>query len=199
LHLSGHGNAARIELEAEDGDAAWTSTGVLVESLRAANDPLGLIVLSSCAAAGELGDGHALAVALVAAGVPRVVAMQAPVGDEYGTALLSAFYGALSQPDTPLVSRALAEARRASHREGPAEWATVTLVLGAEDRPLLDGSFDLEPLSRLPVHKPTGPAPVLDQEQLIGRRKESRAMMRALRRPVGEAGPPGVVLTLFVL
>jgi CHAT domain-containing protein len=69
---------------------------------------------------------------VVRAGVPRVLARQAPVSDGYATALTAAFYRHLADDDAPTAGRALADARRATLGDAGAERATATLVVAGD-------------------------------------------------------------------
>ena len=84
---------------------------------------------------------------LVGAGVPMVLAMQAPVTDRYATALSAEFYRRLATDASPDPLLALAGARRAAERDrqallsgsslrGRAEWVTPALVTRALRLPL---------------------------------------------------------------
>jgi tetratricopeptide (TPR) repeat protein len=200
LHLSGHGSPSAIELEDQDGGVLPTSAASLAEALRATGAALPLVFLSACHSAG---DSAGLATELVRAGVPRVLAMQAPVSDGYATDLAHAFYEHLSRVAWPRAGVALALARQAlqTREDRPrAEWAVPTLLLAGDDAPLLDSDLDQVPLRRPPVHTPAaGPVPALDLGRLVGRRREVRGALRSLRgdraftAAHGEAG--AVVLT----
>ncbi|MGH3813329.1 MAG: TIR domain-containing protein, partial [Pseudonocardiaceae bacterium] len=185
LHLSGHGDETGIELEDEDGAPVPTQATDLADALRASGRVVPLVFLASCHGAG---NPEGLALTLHRLGLPRVIAMQAPVRDRYATDLAAAFYQHLSVPAFPLVGLALARARQelAKHTADQAaqlpspEWAIATLT-ATEDGPLLDGDLELMPLRRPPVHQATGPVPALGVGELIGRRVELRETLRTLR------------------
>ncbi|MGH3684092.1 MAG: TIR domain-containing protein [Pseudonocardiaceae bacterium] len=199
LHLSGHGDEIGIELEDEDGAPVPTRAADLADALRATGRVVPLVFLSSCPGAG---DPEGLALTLHRLGLPRVIAMQAPVSDQYATELAGEFYRQLSVPAFPRVGVALALARRklasqpsdqAAQRPSP-EWATATLT-STDDGPLIDGDLTLVPLRRPPVHLATGPVPALGVGELIGRRVELRETLRTLRdgsRSVALTGIGGV-------
>jgi tetratricopeptide (TPR) repeat protein len=185
LHLSGHGDEAGIELEDEDGAPLPTRAADLADALRATGRVVPLVFLSSCHGAG---NPEGLALTLHRLGIPRVIAMQAPVTDRYATELAAAFYRHLSVPAFPRAGVALARARhelasqpsdQAAQPTSP-EWAIATLT-AIEDGPLIDGDLDLVPLRRVPVHLATGPVPALGVGELIGRRVELRETLRTLR------------------
>ncbi|HET9255737.1 MAG TPA: TIR domain-containing protein, partial [Pseudonocardiaceae bacterium] len=185
LHLSGHGNQTGIELEDEDGAPVPTSATELAAALKAAGGIVPLVFVSSCHGAD---NPEGLALALHRLGLPRVIAMQAPVTDRYATEMAAEFYRQLSVPAFPRVGMALARARQAlaqrqladtAERPCP-EWATATLV-ATDDEPLIDSDLELVPLRRVPVHLATGPVPALGMGELIGRRAELRRALRALR------------------
>ncbi len=197
LRLSGHGDETGIELKDEDGAPLPTRAADLADALRATGRVVPLVFLSSCRGAG---NPEGLALTLHRLGLPRVIAMQAPVTDRYATELAAAFYRQLSVPAFPRAGVALTRARQELAKQGPgvaaerpsAEWATATLT-ATEDGPLIDGDLDQVPLRRPPVHLATGPVPALGVGELIGRRVELRETLRTLR---GEPGDPSsVVLT----
>ena len=128
---------------------------------------------------------------LVAAGVPTVLAMQAPVTDRYATALSAEFYRRLATDATPDPLLALAEARRSAERDrqalppgsplrGPAEWATPALTTRALRLPLFNPR---EPFG--PVQPPQAPVladgvVVREVGDFVGRRRETREARRVL-------------------
>ncbi len=150
------------------------------------------------------GEGEAVlasfAAQLVRAGVPMVLAMQAPVTDPYATALSAGFYRRLATGANPDPLPALAEARRAAERDrqalppgsprrGPAEWATPALTTRALRLPLFSRR---EPPG--PVHLPQAPVlaegvVVREVGDFVGRRAE----LRQARRVLGGTGA-GLVL-----
>ena len=130
---------------------------------------------------------------LVTAGVPQVLAMQAPVSDAYATALGGEFYRHLATDASPDPLLALAGARRAAERDrqalppgsplrGPAEWATPALTTRALRLPLFNRR---EPSG--PVHPPL--APVLAEgvvvREIVGDFVGRRGEMRQARRVLG--------------
>ena len=141
------------------------------------------------------GGGEAVlasfAAELVAAGVPMVLAMQAPVTDRYATALSAEFYRRLATDATPDPLLALAEARRAAERDrqnlppgsplrGPAEWATPALTTRALRLPLFNPR---EPFA--PVQPPQAPVladgvVVREVGEFVGRRRDTRQARRVL-------------------
>ena len=150
------------------------------------------------------GEGEAVlasfAAHLVGAGVPMVLAMQAPVTDRYATALSAELYRRLATDASPDPLLALAGARRAAERErqapppgsplrGRAEWATPALASRALRLPLFSRR---EPFG--PVHLPLAPVlaegvVVREVGDFVGRRRE----MREARRVLGGA-KAGLVL-----
>ena len=128
---------------------------------------------------------------LVGAGVPQVLAMQAPVTDRYATALSGEFYRHLATDASPDPLLALAEARRAAERDrqalppgsplrGPAEWATPALMTRALRLPLFNRR---EPFG--PVRPPQAPVlaegvVVREVGDFVGRRGELRQARRVL-------------------
>jgi tetratricopeptide (TPR) repeat protein len=144
------------------------------------------------------GEGEAalasFAALLIEAGVPQVLAMQAPVSDRYATDLCAGFYRRLATDASPDPLLALGEARRAAERErlalpvgsprrGPAEWATPSLVARGLRLPLFNRR---EPFGE--VHLPQAPVlaegiVVREVGEFVGRRSEMRQARRALAGP----------------
>ena len=190
LHLSAHGSAAGVELDDEDGNPVWVEGAAFVAQLRAAGRPLPLLVLSSCA--GSAGGSDALAAVLVRHGVDRVLAMQASVTDQYATRLTKEFYERLAADAEMSVARALAEARRDTEADrlaaqqagsGPQrpEYGVATLLAGGDDPPLRDRVAQEVPLAR-PTRVPSGTGVrELRIGDLIGRRRQLRTALAALR------------------
>ncbi|MBL8327814.1 MAG: CHAT domain-containing protein [Rubrivivax sp.] len=212
LHLSGHGGPGSIEMEDEDGAPVNVSARELAQSLLAAHRNVPLVFLSSCFGATPGADAGAMAVELVRAGVPAVVAMQAGVTDRYASELAHAFYAALAEKEHARPAQALANARQALEqarlnalRRGAAppalraEYATAALYGAADDAALVDFAQPREPLSSPPVHRAAGPMPNLGLGELVGRRRELREVLRVLRdHPASVAARGqlcGVVLT----
>ncbi|GAA0486448.1 hypothetical protein Ade02nite_10230 [Paractinoplanes deccanensis] len=185
LHLSAHGSPDVVELEDEDGDPKPVSYRELMDAVKDTRAPVPLIVLSSCAGAA---GGEAMAAELIAAGADRVVAMQAPVTDEYATRLLAAFYRELIACAASDVAGALARARREVERarrsDGrvlPPEYAVATLLCADRDTPLIDTG--LSPVELTAQTVPSGTSVrELALGQLIGRRAQLREATAALRR-----------------
>src|SRR5271166_2573298 len=150
----------------------------------------------------DQGEGEAMlasfAAQLIEAGVPQVLAMQAPVTDRYATELCAGFYRRLAADASPDPLLALAEARRAAERDrlalppsapqrGPAEWATPALTARGLRLPLFNRR---EPFGQ--VHPPQTPVlaegvVVREVGEFVGRRREMREARRALGG--NKAGP----------
>ena len=139
LHYLGHGQfvhgAGALFLEAQDGTMAIASEDKLLARL--GNSNLQLIFLAACdsarrdaplqndseqTGAAELG----LAAALVAAGVPAVVAMQSHVSIEGAYHLTAEFYRRLFW-ENGSVDLALNQARKLLYDDNDGEWATPVL------------------------------------------------------------------------
>jgi tetratricopeptide (TPR) repeat protein len=207
LHLSCHGMPGKLELEDEEGRAVPATAEDLLGPIRRTGRPLPLVFLSACHGGVEAGQTASFAEELLRAGVPCVLAMQTSVSDHHATQLARAFYDSLASREILLPSRALAGARKdlegarlkAVQRGDPPaetqpEYATATLFVGGEDEPrLADFALDKEPLRERPVHEMAGPVPQLRVDDLIGRRRELRETLRALRDE--KRARAGVVLT----
>ena len=207
LHLSCHGLPGQLELEDEDGRAVRVTAQQLLDPIRDAGRPLPMVFLNTCHGGVHEGEAASFAEALLRAGVPCVLAMQASVTDRYASQLALEFYkGLVADGESLLPSRALAHARgvletarqaEASRSgatfETPPEYASAALFVAGEERPLADFGRNKEPLRMTPVHELAGPVPQLKVDELIGRRKELRLLLRALRDPQRQYA--GVVLT----
>ncbi|HEU0016490.1 MAG TPA: CHAT domain-containing protein, partial [Longimicrobium sp.] len=206
LHLSCHGMPGALELEDEEGRAVRASADELVEPIRRTHRPLPLVLLNACHGGVADGQTASLAEALLRAGIPAVLAMQTSVSDFYATEFARAFYHHLASREHLLASRALAAARKELERkrqeaarqgaplaQTQPEYATPSLFVAGEERPLADFARDRQPLSIRPVYQVAGPVPQLRIDDLIGRRRELRDTLRTLRDPSGAYA--GVVLT----
>jgi hypothetical protein len=174
LHISCHGLPGALELEDEDGRAVRTTARDLLEPISRTGRPLPMVFLNSCH--GGVHDGQAASFAedLLRAGIPCVLAMQSSVTDRYATQLALKFYRSLAKGETLLPSRALADARgelererlAEGQREGPKfqtppEYASASLFVADEERPLADFGRDKEPLKTRVVRDMAGPVPQL--------------------------------------
>ena len=221
LHLSCHARPGELILETASGQPDPISAARLLEEGVPAGADLPMVVLSGCStglaarqvrlhpdAAGTVqtdragqrlkhGDGEGEAVLasfaahLVAAGVPQVLAMQAPVTDAYATTLSGELYRRLATDASPDPLLALAEARRAAERDrqalppgsplrGPAEWATPALTTRGLRLPLFNRREQFGD-----VHPPQAPVLaegviVREVGEFVGRRREMREARRAL-------------------
>ena len=207
LHLSCHGGPGNLQLEDEDGCPVPTSATELLGPIAGAGKPLPLVFVNACLGGiPRQADTASLAEEILRAGVPCVLAMQTSVSDHYATALARAFYEHLARREPPLASRALAAARydveqarlAAVQRGAPLvetwpEYATATLYVAGEELPLADFAIEKIPLKERTVYTVTGPVPQLRIDDLIGRRRELRETLRALRD--GTRAYAGVVLT----
>jgi hypothetical protein len=114
--------------------------------------------------------------------------MQASVGDGYATDLAGRFYGYLASHDAPLVSSALAHARRDLEQTRPQrpwderlpEYATPALFTAAREIALLDRSLPKASWKEPEQARDTGAVPMLSIGDLVGRRSELRRVYRIL-------------------
>jgi hypothetical protein len=182
-----------MELETEDGEPLPVSAAELADAIRAAQEPLPLVVLATCHGGVAASDTASFAQGLLEHGIPMVLAMQSTISDWYATRLAGTFYGHLARRDVRLPSHALALARqdvekerREALRQGQAgafsvpEYATPSLFCAGDEIPLLN--WDADKLESLRPSRPpaTGPVPLLKIGDLIGRREELRDLLRIL-------------------
>src|SRR6266571_2421321 len=176
LHLSCHARPGELVLETVGGQVDPVSADRLLDEGVPAGADLPMVVLSGCSTGlaarqgrlrpddaqpgsatgtrqqmkreGEAALGS-VAARLIEAGVPQVLAMQAPVTDAYATQLSAGFYRRLATGASPDPLLALSEARRAAERDrlalpadsprrGPAERATPTLLARGLRLPLFN-------------------------------------------------------------
>ena len=230
LHMSCHARPGELILETADGLADPVNPERLLEEGVPAGADLPMVVLSGCSTGltarqvrlhpvttgtGQTGSGGhhvkledsggeaalaSFAARLIEAGVPQVLAMQAPVSDAYATQLSGEFYRRLATDAFPDPLLALAEARRVAERDrlalpvgsprrGRAEWATPALLARGLRLPLFNRR---EPFGE--VRPPVAPVlaegvVVREVGEFVGRRREMREARRAL---TGQKG--GLVL-----
>ena len=192
LHLSGHGGAAGIELEDEDGRATLVAPGELAAAITAAERQVPLVFLSCCDPATGRGSSRGLAERLLEAGLSQVVAMQGNVSDRYAIELAGQFYAVLAGAPDREPAAALAAARRAVERERQKaltqgvkmapEFATATMFCVGAPQPVV-GAGEPRPLTQRPAVVAAGPVPLLGVDDLVGRRREVRTAVRALTDP----------------
>lgn len=149
LHFIGHGafpDASRpgtVVLTGPGGESDAVTGGELSTMLLGCDD-LRLVVLNACDT-GSLPrrDGldpfAGVAAALLQGGIPAVVAMQFPIGDEAAVRFAGSIYTILA--DGEPIEAAVAEGRQAifnhDRQRGSHEWATPVLFLQAQDGDLL--------------------------------------------------------------
>ena len=151
VHYMGHGDFAATKggmllLEDADGHAVPTSAKAFAHLLR--DEPLRLVFLNACdtGATPQLDGLHpfaGVAAALVANGVPAVVAMQFPITDRAALTFSKVFYARIAAGDA--VDVAVAQGRsalylaavRAGGDDDAGEWATPVLYMRAEDGTVL--------------------------------------------------------------
>ncbi len=204
LHLSCHARPGELVLETADGGQdAVTARRLLEEALPAGVD-LPMVVLSGCSTGlaarespgsdGVEGSERALggvAQQLLEAGVPVVLAMQAPVSDAYATGLVGELYEYLATADVPDPLGALSVARREveharqqlapqAPRRGRAEWATPALWLRGLRVPLFNRREPVGPVLAVAVSVLAEGIVVRKVGEFVGRRSELRAARRAL-------------------
>jgi hypothetical protein len=198
LHISCHARPGVLILEDAQGQEDRVSARRLCEEAIPAERAVPLVVLAGCST-GQDADGAeggadrlaGLARTLVRRGVPAVIAMQAPVGDRYATELTGEIYQVLSTWEEPRPLTALSHARRlleqrriaVSPPQLPPEWATPALFCAAGPLRLYDPKEPFEDIQE-------APEPVFDPDvvvrrigDMIGRRREHRLILGALRNP----------------
>jgi hypothetical protein len=161
VHYMGHGDFAATQggmllLEDDAGNAVPTSAKAFAHLLR--DEPLRLVFLNACdTGTTPQTDGlhpfAGVAAALVANGVPAVVAMQFPITDRAALTFSKVFYKRIAAGDA--VDLAVAQGRsalylaaiRAGGDDDAGEWATPVLYMRAEDGAVLGGHAVATPLA----------------------------------------------------
>jgi len=187
LHVSGHGAPGGMVFEGPNGEEVPVPASALAQALGAC-ESLRLLVTSACLTGVEASARGAtlepaVARALVRAGFPAVLAMQASVGDQFATRFLGQFYEALGGGATP--SEAISRARQAlggveAGEDAAGEWAIPVLYEGPEWGALFDEGRKWLPPAR---EAWTGWRGVSYKRrgEFVGRRDEKRRALRALR------------------
>ncbi len=145
LHFSGHGQAGHLLLEDEDRFSHPVGADALAMLL--GDSGVALAVLNACDSGTQPGGPFAgVAPALVRAGLPAVVAMQAPMPDRSARAFARSLYAALAG-GWPL-DAAVTEGRKAVALAvglNAPDWAMPVLYLRAPDGMLWEFDKDAEP------------------------------------------------------
>lgn len=213
LHLSCHAGRGVLVLEDDEGGEELVTPERLWREAIPVDRGVPLVVLAGCSTAGDVttveGDQRGmrrlpgLARELLAHGVPAVVAMQTAVGDRYATALAASLYGALATAEEPEPLRVLSRARRdveARRRESTAERALDELAgwsvpvvfrrvgseVGAAGAPLFDRGAPFDTIKE-PVEPALRRVTTRRVGEFVGRRRDERLVLRALRNADGAA------------
>ncbi|MDC0994003.1 CHAT domain-containing protein, partial [bacterium] len=208
LHLSCHGNidpkrGAVLALEDDVGEKALATVGDLMGEL---GDPsrLPLVFLSACRSAETDTDGAAkrphepLARELVRGGVANVLGWDGSVYDSDAKDFASVFYDALAHGRDVVAACAMARAdlrQRCINGEGGDHWHMARLYVGPSGGGALVDTQKARH-SRLAENAASefldterGQSPVADRRSFVGRRRELRASLKALKsRTPGKAG-----------
>lgn len=198
LHISCHAGPGALILETADGAEDIVDAARFWDEAIPDGKAPPLVVLAGCSTGRDIEreDGAGadrlpgLARTLVERGVSAVIAMQAPVGDDYATELMEGVYQALWQDPRALVAladvrRRLEEARqrrRPEHRPPP-EWATPALFTAAASSPLYDPAAPHEGVRESEDTVFDEGVVVRRIGDLVGRRRDQRLIRRALRDP----------------
>jgi CHAT domain-containing protein len=139
FHFSGHGQAGALALERPDGAVHWVRADGL--ALLLADSGVRLAILNACETGAQPGGPFVgVAPSLVRAGLPAVVAMQAPMPDGSAVCFCRNLYAALA--DGLPVDVAVVEGRKAVALEAGLtrpDWAIPVLYLRAPDGRLWNG------------------------------------------------------------
>ncbi len=191
VHITGHGGPGGLVFEGPEGEERVVTATQLAGHL-AACEGLRLAVTSAClSGATARRDGAtlqpAVARALVAAGLPAVLAMQASVSDAFATAFMGEFYRALGAGQSP--QEALTAARQnlgpsTLGDEALGEWAVPVLYEGRQPVAL----YDPQRTQALPERRKWAGWEGVSYRQpgeFTGRRDEKRRALKALRAGKG--------------
>jgi hypothetical protein len=168
LHFMGHGGfnleseEGYVYFEDDAGNARPVTGRMLAETIKSFPD-LRLVFFNACQT-GVLPRLHgrdpytATAAALVEAGIPAVIAMQASVSDPAAIAFSSTFYGRIAAGDP--VDAAAVEGRQAILQDQYFDWATPVVFTRVPDSDILGRSVKVDRGSELaaqPVEEEKGP------------------------------------------
>jgi hypothetical protein len=128
-HYLGHGEESRLLFVDAAGRVAPVDAGELGQVL--AGEGVRLAVLNACQAGAGGGQAASVAGALLRAGIPAVVAMQAPISVDAALAFAGAFYDAIAVGQG--VDRAVTAARKAIWAVGTGEWWIPALFMRTAD------------------------------------------------------------------
>jgi hypothetical protein len=128
-HFAGHGADNGLAFADVRGRSNQGDAGMLGQML--AGEGVRLAVLNACRAGAGGGQAASVAGALLWAGVPAVVAMQATVSDTAADAFAGAFYDAIAVGQG--VDQAVTAARKAMWATGTAEWWVPALFMRTPD------------------------------------------------------------------
>jgi hypothetical protein len=128
-HYLGHGEESRLLFVDAAGRVAPVDAGELGQVL--AGEGVRLAVLNACQAGIGGGQAASVAGALLRAGIPAVVAMQAPISVDAALAFAAAFYDAIAVGQG--VDRALTAGRKAIWGVGTSEWWIPALFMRTAD------------------------------------------------------------------
>jgi hypothetical protein len=128
-HFAGHGAESGLLFADAQNRLALADAGTLGQLL--AGEGLRLAVLNACRAGAGGGQAASVAGALVRAGIPAVVAMQAEIGETAAQAFAAAFYDAIAVGQS--VDRALTAGRKAIWAVGTGEWWIPALYMRTAD------------------------------------------------------------------
>jgi tetratricopeptide (TPR) repeat protein len=222
LHISCHAQPRELLLEDAGGRPHRVRAEELISAIPAGRCPA-VIVLAGCSTARSTQDNATvlpgLARELLAAGVPQVVAMTAPVTDRYAAWFGGRMYRELALTTEPAVVAAVADARRqveSARRELPAgsrdadlvEWATPVVFVRGEPQSLYDPAEHAEALVAPGPPSLAAGIPLRPVGDFVGRRAELRTLGAVLRRHdhpgavvhgIGGAGKSSLVAELLRL
>jgi tetratricopeptide (TPR) repeat protein len=143
---------------------------------------------------------------LIGAGADRVIAMQAPVTDDYATVLAAVLYRELARFPNQTVATALARARRQAEKRPSErdaarrpEFGLATLFTAGEDPPLIDTSSASAPLAGAQAMPSGTSVRELSVGQLIGRRRQLREATAVLRRSPAARDEHGAIAGIQLL
>lgn len=154
LHFIGHGaffdanREGHLCFETSEGKNDRIPGTLLGEILKSSLPDLRLVFLNSCVSGvmrqhEKRGPLAGVVPALLKAGVPAIIAMQAPINSEAAIKLSAAFYTRVAAHDP--VDAALASGRLALLHSHPFEWATPVLFTRVADANILGSAKPMEP------------------------------------------------------
>jgi tetratricopeptide (TPR) repeat protein len=203
LHISGHAEPGRIQLEFEDGQARMLTADQFVDEAIPPGNMPPLVALSACYTnVAAAADKASFAARLLERGAVATVATETSVTDMFATALFARLYETLASSDRPDVIAAVSNSRRLVQQSllhspnddlqtlaSLNEWAAVSVTAGQSAVRLYDPA-NVDSVEPPPKQARIGNIGERSIGDLVGRRQAQRKWTTELL----SSGQAGIVL-----